>query len=75
MFNYYEPISLPDSRSKKTYTNRFCVYNIFNGEKLYEDIMNKSSSYNVPDNFFVKDDNLYYLKEKKELIAINLKQK
>ena len=75
MFNYYEKISLPNGVSKKTYKNKFCIYNIFNGEKLYKDIMNRTSSYNVPDNFFVKDDNLYYLREKKELIAINLKQK
>lgn len=75
MFNYYEKISLPEGESIKTYKNRFCIYNIFNGEKLYDDTMNKSSSYNVPDNFFIKDDNVYYLKEKRELIAINLKPK
>ena len=75
MFNYYlEKAADIKSTNKKSYENRFCIYKTSNAEKIYQDTLNKNSLYNVPDNFFLKDDNLYYLKEKKELIAINLKQ-
>jgi len=75
LFNYYlEKAADMKSPNKKSYENRFCIYKISNAEKIYQDILNGSSAYNVPDNFFIKEDNLYYLKEKKELIAINLKQ-
>ena len=75
MFNYYlEKTAGMKSPNKKSFENRFCIYKTSNAEKIYQDILNKNSAYNVPDNFFMKDDNLYYLKEKKELIAINLKQ-
>jgi len=75
MFNYYlDKAADMKSPDKKSYENRFCIYKTSNAEKIYKDTLNKSSTYNVPDNFFIKDDNLYYLKEKKELIAINLKQ-
>ena len=75
IFNYYlNKAADMKSTDKKSYENRFCIYKTNGAEKIYKDTLNESSAYNVPDNFFIKDDNLYYLKEKKELIAINLKQ-
>lgn len=72
-FNYYVPadINIKDL-TKKYYKNIFCIYDVESGEKLYEDILNKSSSFNVPDNFFCKDDYLYYLREKKDIVAIKI---
>lgn len=72
-FNYYKPadINIKDI-SRKYYKNIFCIYDIETREKLYEDVLNERSSYNVPDNFFCKGDYLYYLREKKDIVAIKL---
>ena len=72
-FNYYKPgdINVKDI-TRKYYKNIFCIYHIDSGEKLYEDVLNERSSFNVPDNFFCKDNFLYYLREKKDIVAIKL---
>jgi len=74
IFNYYVPagIDLKDL-NKKYYENRFRIFDINTGEILYSDILNAKSTYNVPDNFFTKNNNLFYLREKKEIIFIELK--
>jgi hypothetical protein len=77
MFNYYLENSILNNDQSRgmiiNFVNKFCIYDINDNNKIYKDTLNKNSSYNVPDNFFVKDDHLYYLKEKIELIALNLK--
>ena len=72
-FNYYKEaeINLKDI-SKKFYLNTLCVFDITTGEKLYQDVLNKKSSFNVPDNFFCKDDFVFYLREKKDIVAIKV---
>jgi hypothetical protein len=72
-FNYYKPADI-DTRdiTRKYYKNIFCIYDVLSGEKQYEDILNERSSFNVPDNFFCKDNFLYYLREKKDIVAIKL---
>ncbi|MEI7483792.1 MAG: DUF4905 domain-containing protein [Ignavibacteriota bacterium] len=72
-FNYYVPadINIKDL-TRKYYKNIFCIYDVESREKLYEDVLNNSSSFNVPDNFFCKDDYLYYLREKKDIVAIKI---
>ncbi len=72
-FNYYKEaeINLKDI-SKKFYLNTLCVFDITTGEKLYQDVLNKKSGFNVPDNFFCKDDFVFYLREKKDIVAIKV---
>jgi len=72
-FNYYKPaeIDIKDI-TRKYYKNVFCIFDTATGEKLYEDVLNDRSSFNVPDNFFCKDNFLYYLREKKNIVAIKL---
>jgi hypothetical protein len=72
-FNYYKPgdINIKDI-TQKHYKNIFCIFDVTTGEKLYEDVLNERSSFNVPDNFFCKDNFLYYLREKKDIVAIKL---
>jgi hypothetical protein len=72
-FNYYVPadVNIKDL-TRKYYKNIFCIYDVETSEKLYEDVLNNSSSFNVPDNFFCKDNYLYYLREKKDIVAIKL---
>ena len=74
IFNYYVPagIDLKDL-NKKYYENRLRIFDIKTGEILYSDILNAKSTYNVPDNFFTKNNYLFYLREKKEIVFIELK--
>lgn len=53
------------------------ILRIYEKEKetlLYEDVLNESCRFNVPDNFFIKDNFLFYLKEKHELISIQINE-
>lgn len=72
MFNYYLESGIASASGRKIYKNIFCIYDSRSGEKLFEDILNENSNYNVPDNFFVRDDRIYYLKGNSELLSINL---
>jgi len=74
IFNYYVPagIDLKDL-NRKYYENRLRIFDINTGEILYSDILNAKSTYNVPDNFFTKNNYLFYLREKKEIVFIELK--
>lgn len=72
-FNYYR-YSSTDTKdiSRKYYKNTFCVFNTKTGEKIYQDTLNEKSGFNVPDNFFSKDKHVYYLREKKDLVALKI---
>ncbi|MCE1165299.1 MAG: DUF4905 domain-containing protein [Bacteroidetes bacterium] len=74
MFNYYVESGSPAETGRKVYKNIFCVYNHTSGEKLFEDLLSENSNYSVPDNFFIKDGRLYYLKGRSELLSINLQE-
>ncbi|MBN1632578.1 MAG: DUF4905 domain-containing protein [Ignavibacteria bacterium] len=72
IFNYYRDKSHDlNNINKKNFSNIICIYDK-SGLILYKDILNESTSYKVPDNFFTKDEYLYYIKEKNELINIKL---
>lgn len=73
LFNYYKEsgIDMKDI-NRKLYTNTFCIFNISTGKKIYSDILNRQSGYNVPDNFFSRNDIVYYLREKKDIVALKL---
>lgn len=59
-------------KSDNNFQISICIYNKITGEKLFEEkIYNKAPSV-YPDNFFIVDNFLYYIKEKKELVAIKL---
>jgi hypothetical protein len=73
IFNYYVKFSTDFNKpGSKMFENRFMVYDFNEKEVLFEDILNKSTSYCVPDNFFIKKDYLFYLKEKNELHCIKI---
>ncbi|MDD5361565.1 MAG: DUF4905 domain-containing protein [Ignavibacteria bacterium] len=73
-FNYYSESEKSISGAKTSYKNIFCIYNLDSMKKEFEIVLNENTNYNVPDNFFIKDDYLYYLKEKKEISAIKINE-
>ncbi|MBN1300832.1 MAG: DUF4905 domain-containing protein [Melioribacteraceae bacterium] len=52
--------------------NKFLVYDIAKGKKLYEQILNSSIKSIVPDSFFVYKNYLIYLKDKREVHVLKL---
>jgi len=55
------------------YSNRLEIYDLNAKRITYQDTLNDKVLTYVPDSFFIKDDVLFYIREKKELMAINLK--
>jgi hypothetical protein len=72
-FNYYINTT-PDMRdiTRAYWKNVFCIYDLQKREKIFEEILNEKSAYNVPDNFFTRGEFLFYLVEKKELKALKI---
>ncbi len=68
LFNYHEV------NADNTFTNKFNAVNLFSGETIFEEILNKSSNAFVPDSFFVKDDLIFLLIEKKQLTVCSIKE-
>ena len=73
IFNYYV-VSGTDIKdiNRKYFKNIFTISDLKNSNILYTDIMSENSNYNVPDNFFINKEFLFYLKGKKEIVAIKL---
>lgn len=69
IFNYYVKF---DSETSY-YENRFKIIDFDKSETLFEDVLNEKTNYCVPDNFFIKGDYIFYLKEKIYLNCIKLK--
>jgi hypothetical protein len=73
IYNYHQNrgINLKDL-SQSFLTNKLEILESINNNIIYEDILNAETSSYVPDSFFLKDNKLFYIKEKKELIVIDL---
>ncbi len=67
LFNYYE------KNNETSLTNRLCVFDLLSQKVLMREILNSSSPAPVPDSFFIHGDILYFIKDKKELVAYSLK--
>lgn len=73
IFNYYiKAVDKLKHGGNIFYVNKFMIYDIERSELIYEDILNESSNFCVPDNFFINNNFLFYIKEKKTLNCINL---
>ena len=65
IFNYYK-------RLEDYLENKIYIFDINSKKKLYEDILNRQAFYNVPDSFFLKDEYLFYIKEKNQIVTFKL---
>ncbi len=66
LFNYYEKVI------ESSLTNRLCIVDKATEKILLREILNNFSPAPVPDSFFIDDGNLYFIKDKKEIVAISL---
>ncbi|MEI7812948.1 MAG: DUF4905 domain-containing protein [Ignavibacteria bacterium] len=68
MFNYYTKIS------KGNLINRFIAYDLHKNKKVFEHILNSEAKAFVPDSFFMKDNLVFILKEKTNLLVYSIEQ-
>lgn len=66
LFNYYEKVI------ESSLTNRLCIVDKATEKILLRETLNNFSPAPVPDSFFIDDGNLYFIKDKKEIVAISL---
>lgn len=58
--------------SQKLLTNTLEIHKSGTGEIEFTDVLNQETSSYVPDSFFIRNNYLFYIKEKSELICIKL---
>ena len=65
-FNFYE------KEKEAGLVNRFHIVNLETMQKTFEIFLNKNANAYVPDSFFLKDNQLYLLKEKNEILVYSI---
>lgn len=55
-----------------TMKNSLVIIDSTTNKKVYSDVLNESTPYPVPDSFFMDGQTLYYIKERKALVCIQL---
>jgi hypothetical protein len=68
ILNVYSLNSIPDEGLKNTLS----VIDSSTKKKVYSDVLNGSTQYPVPDSFFMDGERVYYIKERKTLVALDL---
>lgn len=64
-------VNVKDINSRNL-ANHLEIYNFKTGKVIHDEVLNSEAVNYVPDSFFVKEGFLFYIKEKKELISIDL---
>ncbi len=60
------------TKNKESLQNTFYIIEKETTKLLYFEILHSSTPYPVPDSFFIRGSNVYYIKEQKELVAITV---
>lgn len=74
LINIYSIHPKPGENGQENLTNTLYIVEAASGKKLFSDVLNKETPYPVPDSFFVDHDTLYYIKERKTVVALSLKK-
>ncbi len=67
LFNYHQ------IEKNNKFINKFNVFNLFKEKKIFSEILNKSANAFAPDSFFIYKNFIILLKEKKEIIILEIK--
>jgi hypothetical protein len=75
IYNYHKEIGANLKTLNENLTdNIFNIYDLKKGKLLYSTILNKNTAGYAPDSFFINNNYLFFIRNKKELIIINLEQ-
>jgi outer membrane protein assembly factor BamB len=67
MFNYHQIVG------RKELTNKLKAFDLSKGKEIYSEVLNKSANAYAPDSFFLYKNVAIILKEKKEVIILEIK--
>ena len=65
-------INIYTVEKEQSLKNRLFVFNTQNKKQLFTEILNHQTPYQVPDSFFLRNSKLYFIMERKTLVAIQL---
>ena len=69
-FSYHSYRGRDEERKIELLDNRLCIIDETNGKQLYAAVLNSSTPAVVPDSFFADAATIYYVKEKKTVVAL-----
>jgi hypothetical protein len=76
VYNYHADKGINLKEINERYlSNILEIYNFDNDRHSYYDVINKEAANYVPDSFFVNDGYLFFVKERKEMVIINLDER
>ena len=67
LFNYHQ------AGTERDYINKFKAFDLRKGKEILSDVLNKSANAFAPDSFFIYKNLIILLKEKKEIIILEIK--
>jgi len=67
LFNYHQIIG------RKNLTNKLKAFDLTKGKEIYSEVLNKSANAYAPDSFFVYKHNMIILREKTEVLILEIK--
>ncbi len=70
LFNIYTRHATAQNSLKNT----FSIIDTSTKKKVYSDVLNESTQFPVPDSFFLDGSRVYYIRERKTLIALDLRK-
>lgn len=71
-FNYHTKTFYVNDLNNHFLDNVFCIFNLSDKSKIYQEKLNQKAKYNVPDSFFIHKNYLIFIKDKKEISTIKL---
>lgn len=73
IYNYHQDNGIDIKNiNLRTLSNILEIYDMTKNKIVFQDILNNTTSNYVPDSFFIKDNVLFYIKEKKNLVTLKL---
>lgn len=75
IYNYHRDIGVDlKDLNRRNIRNVLEIYDLNKNSIIYSEVLNELAANYVPDSFFVNDGYLFFVKEKKELTIINLRE-
>lgn len=71
LFNYHVRAPIASGQSQ-AFENRFCVYRFPDARRLFYDVVGRNLMACVPDTFFFKHPNVFFIKDQQALTALRL---
>ncbi len=72
IFSYHDRMQEPNAMLRNLLKNELRILDRETGEVVFEDTLNIETPFPIPDNFFINHGTLIYVKEKREIIGVDL---